>query len=331
MEKVSVIMPAYNAEITIGDAIRSVESQTYKNFELIVVDDGSRDETAIIVDNMSMEDERIRVFHIENGGVSNARNVGLKCCTGKYVAFIDADDQMGPNMLQTMLDAMQEDVDLVCTGFMVVSPSGKDLFAQKPFNKRLDKKHYDEAIAELQDKKALNSLWNKLFRTELIKENRLVMDSAVKMGEDFLFVIDYLTCMSEKLRCLPDTVYRYTLSPKGAQATIKNGDAVQERINQLYRLATLYDREKYSLDSIYAEQLRCIYTSLIEAENIRSVLDMVYEDECNEKMLHTYRPKSKKFKLFASLLRSRNKVLISSAVSGFKSFKILKGTSYRWN
>lgn len=331
MEKVSVIMPAFNAEKTIGEAICSVKSQTYKNLELIIIDDGSKDGTAAIADSMSSEDERICVLHIENGGVSNARNIAIKRCTGKYIAFIDADDKMCPNMLQKMVEAMQDDVDLVCTGFMVVSPHGEDLFSQSPTDLSLDREHYDKAIAELQDKKALNSLWNKLFRARLIKENKLAMDPSIKMGEDFLFVIDYLTCMKAKIRCLSDVMYRYTLSPKGAQATIKNKNAVLERINQLYKFEPLYNREKYDFDSIYAEQLRCIYTSLIEAENISHILDVIYDNERNNRMLSIYRPQNKKFKIFVLLLRSHNAVLISGGVWGFKLFKKIKGTTYQWN
>lgn len=331
MRKVSVIMPAYNAEKTIEEAIRSVSAQSYINIELIIVDDGSQDQTGIIADTLSKADDRIRVFHIKNGGVSNARNFALEKCTGEYVAFIDSDDKMYPEMLSKMVKAMSENVDLVCAGFMVVSQSGMDLFSQQPFDRSLDRDHYDEAIAELQDKKALNSLWNKLFRYSVIKTNKLEMDPAVKMGEDLLFIIDYISCIEKEINCISDIVYKYTLSPNGAQATIKSKNAVRERIDQLYRFEPLYEKNGYKRDSIYAEQLRCIYTSLIESSNISPVLDIMYSDERNEKMLSTYRPQNKKFKLFAGLLRSHKKIFIYAAVTCFKTFKKLKGTSYQWS
>ena len=189
----------------------------------------------------------------------------------------------------------------------------------------------DEAIAELQEKKALNSLWNKLFRYSVIKMNKLEMDPSVKMGEDLLFIIDYIKCIKKEINCISDIVYRYTLSPQGAQATIKSKNAVRERIDQLYRFEPLYEKNGYKRDSIYAEQLRCIYTSLIESSNISPVLDIMYSDERNEKMLSTYRPQNKKFKLFAGLLRSHKKIFIYAAVTCFKTFKKLKGTSYQWS
>ena len=331
MEKVSVIMPAYNAGKTIAKAIRSVESQTYKNFELLIIDDGSNDETALISDSMSREDERVRVIHIENTGVSNARNVALKHCTGKYVAFIDADDQMCSDMLQIMMSAMLEDVDLVCAGYTVISSTGIELFSQKPVNSSLDRKHYDIAIADLQDKKALNPLWNKLFRRDIIENNKITMDPAVKMGEDFLFVIEYLTCMKKKIRCISNTIYKYTLSSQGAQATIKNKNAVRDRIDQLYKLSFLYNREKFSYDSIYAEQLRCIYTSLSETNDITFVLDMVYEDERNQEMLKRFVPENRKMRIFRVLLKSHSNILISCAVVAFKMLKKIEGKSYQWN
>lgn len=331
MEKVSVIMPAYNAEKSIESAIRSVVAQSYKNIELIIVDDGSQDKTGIIADTLSEEDERIRVFHIKNGGVSSARNLAIAKCTGEYVAFIDSDDTMYPEMLSKMVKAMKENVDLVCAGFMAVSQSGMDLFAQQPFDRRVDRDHYDEAIAELQEKKALNSLWNKLFRYSVIKMNKLEMDPSVKMGEDLLFIIDYIRCIEKEINCISDIVYRYTLSPQGAQATIKSKNAVRERIDQLYRFEPLYEENGYNKDSIYAEQLRCIYTSLIESSNISAILDIMYHDERNQKMLSIYKPQNKKFKVFAGLLRSHNKVFIYGAVTCFKLFKKLKGTSYQWD
>lgn len=330
-KKVSVIMPAYNTEQSIEKAIRSVVAQSYKNIEVIIVDDGSQDKTGIIADALSKEDNRIRVFHIKNGGVSNARNFAIAKCSGEYVAFIDSDDKMYPDMLSKMVKAMSENVDLVCAGFMVVSQFGMDLFSQQPFNRRLDRDHYDEAIAELQDKKALNSLWNKLFRYSIIQMNKLEMDPAVKMGEDLLFIIDYISCIKKDINCISDIVYGYTLSPQGAQATIKSKDAIRKRIDQLYRFEPWYEENGYKKDSMYAEQLRCIYTSLIEASNISYILDIMYSDERNQRMLSIYRPQNKKFKLFAGLLRTHKKILIYAAVTSFKFLKKLKGTYYQWS
>lgn len=110
---ISVIIPAYNAERTLRRCVDSVLAQTYTNFELIVVDDGSKDSTAELCDHF--DDERIRVFHKNNGGVSSARNLGLENAKGDYVSFIDADDYVEPCYLQNLMKGC--DSDLATTGF----------------------------------------------------------------------------------------------------------------------------------------------------------------------------------------------------------------------
>ena len=95
---VSVIIPAYNIEDYIGRCLDSIISQTYKNLEIIVVDDGSRDRTGEILDNYAKKDRRIKVIHKENGGVSSARNKGIEVAEGDYIGFIDGDDLIEPEM-----------------------------------------------------------------------------------------------------------------------------------------------------------------------------------------------------------------------------------------
>lgn len=89
---ISVVIPVYNAEMVIERIVRQVLAQTYANLELIIVDDGSRDKTGAVIDRLALEDKRMRVFHTPNGGVSKARNKGIKEAKGKYITFVDADE-----------------------------------------------------------------------------------------------------------------------------------------------------------------------------------------------------------------------------------------------
>ena len=106
---VSVIIPAYNIEDYIGRCLDSIISQTYKNLEIIVVDDGSRDYTGEILDNYAKKDRRIKVIHKENGGVSSARNKGIEAAEGDYIGFIDGDDLIEPEMYKTLVDLLEEE------------------------------------------------------------------------------------------------------------------------------------------------------------------------------------------------------------------------------
>ena len=106
---VSVIIPAYNIEDYIGRCLDSVLSQTYKNLEILVVDDGSSDCTGEILDDYEKKDQRIRVIHKENGGVSSARNIGIEAATGDYIGFVDGDDLMEPEMYKTLVNLLKEE------------------------------------------------------------------------------------------------------------------------------------------------------------------------------------------------------------------------------
>ena len=124
---VSVIIPAYNIEDYIGRCLDSIISQTYKNLEIIVVDDGSRDHTGEILDNYAKKDRRIKVIHKENGGVSSARNKGIEAAEGDYIGFIDGDDLIESEMYKTLVDLLEEEnADIAHCGYQMVFPDRID-------------------------------------------------------------------------------------------------------------------------------------------------------------------------------------------------------------
>ena len=113
---ISAIVPAYNVEKYLERCVNSILIQTYENFEIILVDDGSKDQSVEICDKFAQEDNRIKVIHKENGGLSSARNAGMKIAEGKYIVFIDSDDDIEPNMFELMLQAAEENkADFVMT------------------------------------------------------------------------------------------------------------------------------------------------------------------------------------------------------------------------
>lgn len=330
MHKVSVVMPVYNAENTVQRAIKSVIDQTYRNLELIVVDDGSTDNTGKLLDIIEKTDSRINIIHIQNGGVSNARNIAIDRCSGMYITFIDSDDMMLPSMIEKMVNVMTTDVDMVCCGYTTYSPNGKVAFSQNPEDKCWNRLNLYEGIGDLQNKKAFNVLWNKLFRLSVIKDNALKMDRNIKMGEDFLFIKDYLNVTQGSLQCISDALYYYVLSPGGAQAIQNAEGSLSRRIEQLYKLVPLYEKLGYPLDTIFEEQLRCLYTSLLESNNIKESLSAIFKDDKCKKLIKMYKPNGLKYGIFLALLRTRNDSIVSFAVKVFKIYKKKRGKSYDW-
>lgn len=125
---ISVIIPVYNIEKYLERCVASVRNQTYTNLEILLVDDGSTDTSGVLCDKLAGEDERIRVFHKENGGSSSARNLGIAQAKGKYLGFVDSDDYISPNMYELLFNAVSEyDADIAQTGRDEVDEQGNCL------------------------------------------------------------------------------------------------------------------------------------------------------------------------------------------------------------
>jgi glycosyltransferase involved in cell wall biosynthesis len=114
---ITIILPCYNSELTVARCIESILHQTYTNFELLVINDGSTDLTEEIVNACCADDERVKIFSKDNGGVSSARNVGLDNAIGEWVTFVDSDDFVTPHWLDNFVGLISPDVDLVGQGF----------------------------------------------------------------------------------------------------------------------------------------------------------------------------------------------------------------------
>ena len=182
---VSIIVPVYNAEKYLHRCVDSILNQTYKNFELILVDDGSKDCSPQMCDEYSLKDNRVKVIHQDNSGVSVARNAGLNFCSGQFVTFVDADDYIGSTMIHKMLSGFQCGADIVISGFVhCYEKQEKTVFVNAPeeFDLRTLKENYDTY-------KISNSVGAKLYRRDLVGNIRF--NNKVSMGEDLLFNLQY--------------------------------------------------------------------------------------------------------------------------------------------
>lgn len=183
-KKISVIIPAYNAEKTIEKCIESVISQTYSNIEIIVIDDGSKDNTSSVVKKMAEVDNRIRLISIPNGGVSHARNMGIDNATGDYITFVDSDDTIDKNMYEILVALFSKyDIDIAHCSYNTVFPDGSSCPVGNNGKEVLLSQ--DEAVECLISGKLFASgLWNKLYKRELFDGVRLEKD--IKFCEDGL-------------------------------------------------------------------------------------------------------------------------------------------------
>ncbi len=190
MPAISVIVPVYNAEKDLDRSINSVLTQTFTDFELILVDDGSKDSSAKICDDYAQKDSRVKVFHKENGGVSSARNFGIDRATGEYITFLDADDYFQPEFIDELLSF--PDQPLIVGGF------GR--FGEKEDESKPEDTSIVNIKADLETmwNKSLRQfifwyIWGKIYRTDIIKSNNLQFHEQMKYNEDNCFLMDYMS------------------------------------------------------------------------------------------------------------------------------------------
>lgn len=192
MEKVSVIVPVYNSAKYLRECISSILNQTYKNLEIILVDDGSTDDSSIICDQFSNIDHRVFTIHKKNEGVSMARNSALEIASGCYILFIDSDDYIGPDYIEKLVLGI-DGHDLSICGFTELYKNKNNVFLPKDKN-NVSK---NNAISLLfSDPNVCGFLVNKLYKKEIIDQYNLRLNRNIFLCEDLLFNVQYLLCVS---------------------------------------------------------------------------------------------------------------------------------------
>lgn len=184
----SVIVPVYNAEKYLKKCIESILNQTFTDFELILVNDGSQDRSRDICDEYAKKDSRISVIHKKNSGVSSARNAGIDIAKGEYISFIDSDDYVEKNYLHELYNT---NVDMVICNMKYINKNFKShytLQSEKYGQFNVDK----EIIKEIIKNRYISSACSKSYKREIIEENKIRFNTNISLGEDTMFVVDYI-------------------------------------------------------------------------------------------------------------------------------------------
>lgn len=167
--KISIIVPIYNVENYLDKCIKSIVNQSFKNLEIILVDDGSPDNCPAICDEWAKKDNRIKVIHKENGGLSDARNAGLAVATGEYIAFVDSDDYIEADMYKKLLSvALNNKCDIVSCKLRMVYENDKN-FVTKDDSEDIIIYSTEDAMSALIDDKIRQVVWNKLYKADIVK------------------------------------------------------------------------------------------------------------------------------------------------------------------
>lgn len=270
--KISIIIPIYNAENYLHRCIDSILNQTFRDFEALLVDDGSPDRSGEICEYYAKQDDRIRVFHKKNGGVSDARQYGLDKAGGEYTIHIDPDDWIEANMLEEMYaKADQEKADMLIVDFYNENPLGQLYVTQKP-----TKEDCNFVLHDMFDGKLWGSLWNKFIRKSCYEKYNVKFPKDINLWED-LFVCCSLLQNPLKVSYLSKAFYHYdNISNKGSfvrKISLKSiywQDAFIKSFSNIMTSEELYFRKENTLQRAFAghvmngNELRKLYPEINE-------------------------------------------------------------------
>ena len=238
MPTFSIIVPVYNTEQFLDKCVSSILAQTYNDFELILVDDGSPDSCPQMCDKYAQNDSRIKVIHKKNGGVSSARNCGIDAAKGTYLWFVDSDDYIEPVSLQRL--------------FEVQNSHNAELYV---FNNRsvceLSTENINDFFRKYYFTYALGfEPWNKFYKRDIIKANNLLFDTQEKIGEDLLFNINYYKAVlsngKKDIYFIGEDYYHYVERDNSAMNAASKG--------RIYQQLRLFDKILKSMSGVLSEE-----------------------------------------------------------------------------
>jgi glycosyltransferase involved in cell wall biosynthesis len=234
MAKISIIVPIYNSEKFISECIESILTQTYIDFELILIDDGSEDLSGTICKEYELQDQRVKYIYKANGGVSSARNEGIRYANGEYIAFIDSDDIVRPEMLKTLVKGNS---DFSMCGYELYDDIRNTTSIQFPCVELCGTIHeLAQNISEYTAPPYLLGPCFKLFKKNIIVDNDVIFPLELSYGEDAVFVLEYLTyCKTVSI----SSYIGYSYRKHGKESL--SGRFLPEKIDINHRINNLID------------------------------------------------------------------------------------------
>lgn len=267
MVDISIILPVYNGEKSITRCINSVLSQTYKNIELIIVDDGSSDNTFDKVKFYLKKDDRVKYKYVNNSGVSHARNVGIDASSGKFLTFIDVDDFVSQDFIEKLVKGIKE------TGCNISMVNYIEITDNSDIK---DYKKYNNVVTIISSQEAIKNIllsvdnfrgfcWNKMFDRKVVKKNGLCFNEKLHYLEDMEFVIRYLKCV-DNISVSEEILYYYVKSPTSATSKLSLQTlTIFDSIN-LIKAYLNKDFEKYA-NSLYFEMYVVLFNRALKIKD----------------------------------------------------------------
>lgn len=313
-KKVSIIVPVYNAEKYLGYAISSVIRQTYENIEIILVNDGSVDKSLQICRNYAEIDSRIKVIDMPNGGVSAARNRGIKEASGEFIQFVDADDVIHKDMTKRLVEIIETyQKDLVICGFQIIEldenlkKAGTELFSSKSLGRGcvLTKDIFFQNMASILWKSCLlEGPCNRLYRSRVIEKYQIQFPLNISLGEDFCFNMDYFKHINGVV-FIEESYYYYLKAGKDSLTGCYREDLFENQLFLVQRFEKLLldygtireDEEKQLSEYMIAKMIQsienffrkeCMLEPIEKRRRIEAILNNEYIRKAFERAGYIY-------------------------------------------
>lgn len=267
MSLVSIIVPVYNAEKTLNRCVDSILSQTFDDWELLLIDDGSTDCSGELCNEYAAKDQRIKVFHKKNEGVSSARNIGLDNAKGKWITFVDADDYLNIESLYYMT-VNADGSDLVLSSIKICGVQEKVIKLDNNFSS--DVHETGTLLTSLNGYMGLTVPFAKLLKSAIINKHQIRFDCRFSSGEDTLFMYQYLYHI-KKIRCIDTVSYNYALS-NGLSHKMLSLDGIDEILQEIIKALNNLDvRFKFDIKRRYYDSIEYFVTKYdFTDKNIKS-------------------------------------------------------------
>lgn len=287
---ISVIIPVYNGAAFIETCVESVLKQTFYNIQVIVVDDGSTDQTLFILNQLACKDERLQVIHQENGGVSKARNTGLSAAKGEWILFVDADDRIEDDYCKTMLEAAK----ILGVDGLIARPQQKDILENYLIDDRKELIAACLSNDEIRFPYNIDAPWGKLFRRSVIEKNRLRYPENLTRSEDAYFCMDFYH-HAKKIGVLNQFGYIHA-EREGSLCRSYTPNA-PEMLNRILKENAAWVKKYYPEDTVLKKALwyrvlpgivECERTYLFYQKNLLTLQKklMTYQQMLNYDMIH---------------------------------------------
>lgn len=318
----SIIIPVYNSENTIQFTLDTILSQSIKNYEIIIINDGSTDNSKSICERYAEKNKNIRVVTQKNSGPSAARNTGILKSVGDYITFIDADDEVDEVWFNNIYKAIKRNnPDVLLFGynqFKIEGESKKSIGKSRQIETFLQNNEMIiEYVPTLINQGVFNPLWNKVYKSEIIKKNSIELDNRFSLGEDFLFNLEFLK-HANKLLCVKGFLYEQIIRTSGLTHSYhENKFKFLKEVTLEFKIFL----EKYNLPltEYYKRLLRNVYSATMDLfhkdcslkfrEKLDVVNDILNEDVIYD-LINNYKPMKVKDKITLDILKINNKYIL---------------------